>query len=62
MARTLLRIAGMDNSTAISTLNNLIAICHDGESGFTTAAGAVKPLPVKSLFARFSRQRAATAR
>lgn len=52
----------MDNSTAISTLNNLIAICHDGEGGFTTAAGAVKTLHVKSLFERFSRQRAEMAR
>lgn len=49
-------------STAISTLNNLIAICHDGENGFKTAAGAVTTAHVKALFERFSRQRAEMAR
>jgi len=52
----------MDTSTAITTLNNLIAICHDGENGFKTAAAAVKTVHVKSLFERFSRQRAEMAR
>ena len=52
----------MDTSTAITTLNNLIAICHDGENGFKIAADAVKTAHVKSLFERFSRQRAEMAR
>jgi uncharacterized protein (TIGR02284 family) len=52
----------MDNSSAITTLNTLIAICHDGESGFKTAADAVKTTHVKNLFERFSRQRAEMAR
>ncbi|HWK09697.1 MAG TPA: PA2169 family four-helix-bundle protein [Vicinamibacterales bacterium] len=52
----------MDNSTAISTLNNLIEICHDGENGFRLAAGAVKDAHAKALFERFSRQRAEMAR
>jgi uncharacterized protein (TIGR02284 family) len=52
----------MDNSTAITTLNNLIAICHDGENGFKTAAAAVKSPHVRTLFERFSRQRAEMAR
>jgi len=52
----------MENSTAISTLNNLIQICHDGENGFKLAADAVKTPHVKALFERFSRQRAEMAR
>jgi uncharacterized protein (TIGR02284 family) len=52
----------MDNSTAISTLNNLIETCHDGEKGFKAAAEAVKDPHVKGLFERFSRQRAEMAR
>jgi uncharacterized protein (TIGR02284 family) len=52
----------MDTSTAITTLNSLIAICHDGESGFAQAAGAVKTPHVRALFERFSRQRAEMAR
>jgi uncharacterized protein (TIGR02284 family) len=52
----------MDNSTAISTLNTLIQICHDGETGFQTAATAVKDAHLKNVFERFSRQRAEMAR
>ena len=52
----------MENSTAVSTLNDLIQICHDGENGFKLAAGAVKSQHVKALFERFSRQRAEMAR
>ena len=52
----------MDNSTAISTLNNLIQTCHDGENGFRLAADAAKTPHVKTLFERFSRQRAEMAR
>jgi uncharacterized protein (TIGR02284 family) len=62
LARGLLGIGRMDTSTAITSLNNLIAICHDGENGFQLAAGAVKTPHVKSLFERFSRQRAEMAR
>ena len=52
----------MENSTAVSTLNDLIQICHDGENGFKLAADAVKSQHVKALFERFSRQRAEMAR
>jgi uncharacterized protein (TIGR02284 family) len=52
----------MDNSTAVSTLNNLIQTCHDGQNGFKTAAESVKDIHVKGLFERFSRQRAEMAR
>jgi uncharacterized protein (TIGR02284 family) len=52
----------MDNSTAVSTINNLIQVCHDGENGFKLAADAAKTPHVKTLFERFSRQRAEMAR
>ena len=52
----------MDTSQAISTLNDLIQTCRDGEQGFRTAASAVKDHHVKSLFERFVRQRAEMAR
>jgi uncharacterized protein (TIGR02284 family) len=52
----------MENSTAISTLNSLIQICHDGENGFKLAADGVKTPHVRTLFERFSRQRAEMAR
>lgn len=52
----------MDDSKAISTLNDLIQTCRDGENGFRTAAGAVLDPHVKALFERFSRQRAEMAR
>jgi uncharacterized protein (TIGR02284 family) len=52
----------MDASNAISTLNDLIETCRDGENGFRTAAGAVKDHHVKALFERFARQRAEMVR
>lgn len=47
----------MDYSKEISTLNDLIQTCRDGENGFRTAAEGVKDPHVKALFERFSRQR-----
>jgi uncharacterized protein (TIGR02284 family) len=47
----------MDASKGISTLNDLIETCRDGEKGFRTAADALKDHHVKSLFERYSRQR-----
>lgn len=47
----------MDASKAISTLNDLIETCRDGENGFRTAAEGVKDAHVKALFQRFARQR-----
>jgi uncharacterized protein (TIGR02284 family) len=47
----------MDYSKEISTLNDLIQTCRDGENGFRTAAQGVKDQHVKALFERFSRQR-----
>lgn len=48
--------------TAVTTLNELIETCRDGEHGFRTAASAVKDHHLKSMFVRFSRQRAEMAR
>jgi uncharacterized protein (TIGR02284 family) len=52
----------MDASKGISTLNDLIETCRDGENGFRTAAEGVKDPHVKSLFQRYARQRAEMAR
>jgi uncharacterized protein (TIGR02284 family) len=49
-------------SKAISTLNDLIQICRDGENGFRTAAEGMKDAHVKALFERYGRQRAEMAR
>ncbi len=46
-----------DTDKIISTLNDLIETCKDGEQGFRTAADAVKDQQVKSLFLQYSSQR-----
>ncbi len=48
----------MNNDNAISTLNNLIETCKDGENGFRTAADGVKNAELKTLFTTYSQQRA----
>lgn len=48
----------MDNENVISTLNNLIETCKDGEDGFRTAADGVKNSEFKTLFLTYSQQRA----
>ncbi|HEX8503172.1 MAG TPA: PA2169 family four-helix-bundle protein [Pyrinomonadaceae bacterium] len=45
----------------ISTLNNLIQTCRDGQEGFRTAADGVKNAELKEVFHRYSRQRASFA-
>jgi uncharacterized protein (TIGR02284 family) len=45
----------------ISTLNNLIQTCHDGQEGFRMAADGVKGAGLKELFHRYARQRASFA-
>jgi uncharacterized protein (TIGR02284 family) len=52
----------MNESKGISTLNDLIETCRDGEKGFRTAAEGVKDPHVKSLFERYARQRAEMVR
>lgn len=47
-----------DNDNVISTLNNLIETCKDGENGFRTAAEGVKNAELKTLFNTYSQQRA----
>ena len=47
-----------DNDNTISTLNNLIETCKDGENGFRTAVDGVKNSELKTLFNTYSQQRA----
>ncbi|HEX8476590.1 MAG TPA: PA2169 family four-helix-bundle protein [Pyrinomonadaceae bacterium] len=47
-----------DNDDVISTLNNLIETCKDGQNGFQTAAGGVKRSDLKTLFHQYAQQRA----
>jgi uncharacterized protein (TIGR02284 family) len=42
----------------ISTLNNLIQTCRDGEEGFRAAADGVERPALRELFGDYSRQRA----
>jgi uncharacterized protein (TIGR02284 family) len=48
----------MDYDNVISTLNNLIETCKDGEDGFRTAADGVKNGELKTLFNLYAQQRA----
>jgi uncharacterized protein (TIGR02284 family) len=47
----------MSNENAISTLNNLIETCKDGEEGFRKAAEGLKDPQIKTQFLTYSRQR-----
>lgn len=46
------------NDDVISTLNNLIETCKDGQNGFQTAAEGVQNSNLKSIFYEFGQQRA----
>lgn len=46
------------NDDTISTLNNLIETCKDGENGFRTAADGVKKSELTTLFNTYAQQRA----
>lgn len=46
----------------ISTLNELIETCKDGERGFREAAGAIDEPRLRSLFDQYSQQRAEFSR
>lgn len=48
----------VSNSDVISTLNNLIETCRDGQNGFQSAAEGVADPQIKSLFEQYSQQRA----
>ena len=52
----------MTNDTAISTLNNLIETCKDGEAGFKAGADGLSDPKYKAKFLEYSQQRAAFAR
>ncbi len=47
----------MTNENTISTLNNLIEACKDGQNGFKEAAEGVERSDLKSLFYEASQQR-----
>ena len=46
------------NDDVISTLNNLIETCKDGQNGFQVAAEGIENSNLKSLFYEYSQQRA----
>jgi uncharacterized protein (TIGR02284 family) len=46
------------NDEVISTLNNLIETCKDGQDGFRTAAEGVKNADLRTLFNTYGQQRA----
>jgi uncharacterized protein (TIGR02284 family) len=46
------------DAEVVSTLNNLIETCRDGQEGFRTAAEGVKRADLRELFGRYSQQRA----
>ena len=48
----------MANDNPVSTLNNLIETCKDGEDGFRAAADGVKDSNLRTLFLTYSQQRA----
>ncbi|HEX9960633.1 MAG TPA: PA2169 family four-helix-bundle protein [Pyrinomonadaceae bacterium] len=48
----------MANDSVITTLNNLIETCKDGQEGFQQAAEGVQDSSLKSLFYEYSQQRA----
>jgi uncharacterized protein (TIGR02284 family) len=48
----------VDNDDTISTLNNLIETCKDGQDGFRSAAGGVRSGELKTLFHAYAQQRA----
>lgn len=46
------------NDDVISTLNNLIETCKDGQNGYQTAADGVKNSELNTLFNTYAQQRA----
>jgi uncharacterized protein (TIGR02284 family) len=49
---------GLTNDEVISTLNNLIETCKDGQEGFQQAAEGVQNSNLKSVFYEYGQQRA----
>lgn len=50
--------AGASNDSVISSLNNLIETCKDGQEGFQQAAEGVERSDLKTVFYEFGQQRA----
>ena len=48
----------INNDEVISTLNNLVETCKDGQNGFRTAAEGVKDTKLTTLLNTYSQQRA----
>src|SRR5262249_34145667 len=48
----------IDNDKVISTLNDLIETCKDGQEGFKQVAEGIKDSSIKNLFLQYSQQRA----
>jgi len=48
----------IDNDNVISTLNNLIETCKDGQEGFKQAAEGVQNSELKTVFYQYGQQRA----
>lgn len=47
----------MTNDSTLSTLNDLVEICKDGQLGFRTAAGDAKDAELARIFTEFTAQR-----
>ncbi len=47
-----------DEDDIVSTLNDLIETCKDGEAGFRTASESVQSAHLKTIFSTYARQRA----
>ena len=47
----------VDESSVISTLNNLIATCRDGQNGFESAAEGITDASMKGAFNKYAQQR-----
>jgi len=45
------------NSEAVSTLNDLVATCKDGEDGYMQASEGVRDTQLQSLFVTYAQQR-----
>lgn len=51
------KLMAINNDEVISTLNNLVETCKDGQNGFRTAAEGVKDTKLTTLFNSYSQQR-----
>jgi uncharacterized protein (TIGR02284 family) len=52
----------MEQTSAVSVLNDVLQTLRDGQEGFKTAGGAARAPHIKGIFEQYSRQRAEMAR